>query len=96
MKKTYTEIANGIKAQYGENVNMPMTELRGYIWNELNEENEETQNDLISRVNALLPDYATWYPETSSIMLPIDKADDFDIDWNMVCDTAWTEFCEEA
>lgn len=41
MKKSYTEIANGIREQYGENVNMPETELHGYIWAELNEENEE-------------------------------------------------------
>lgn len=99
----YTKIAEDIKAHYGENTNMPMTEMQGFICDigpgeldphaELSEDQlAEAERWMIAEINNLLPEYAEWNPDTSTITLPIDKRDEFDIDWENITRTAWERF----
>lgn len=83
----------------------PMTELRGYSFEldggsvdprgELSEDELHDAVDwLTAEIQNRLPDYAEWVPETSSIILPIDKVEEFDIDWNALTEDVWFDYCE--
>ena len=84
---------------------IPQTELRGYIWTldaggidpmgELSEESIEKRAEFLkAEVNKCLPEYATWYERTSSIIVPVNKADEFvdSIDWESVKEKAYNNY----
>ena len=86
---------------------MPSTALRGYSWHideatvdpncDLTDEQTENAIEwLISEVSTLLPDYAHWDSDTSEIIVPIDKVQEFTetVDWDALCEQAWENFVE--
>lgn len=81
---------------------MPTTELKGFICNidvdpmgEMTEEEREVSEERFFReLDKMLPEYATYVPESSSIRLPIDKADGFEIDWKYILAEAYRRISE--
>ena len=84
---------------------MPQTELHGYIFMldagnidpnaELSEESIEKRAEFLrEEINRCLPEYATWYESTSSIIVPVNKADEFidNIDWESVKEEAHNNY----
>lgn len=84
---------------------MPQTELHGYIFmldaggidptGELSEESIEKRREFLkAEVNKCLPEYATWYESTSSIIVPVNKVDEFveNIDWESVKEEVYNNY----
>ena len=79
----FDKIAAEVEARGGI---MPTTSFHGYrasLEFDPNGELTEEQNDkairwFIKEINNTLPEYATWIPATSEIILPIDKVHDLE------------------
>lgn len=79
----YDKIAAEVEARGGI---MPTTSFHGYradLEFDPNGELTEEQNDksyhwFVREINNTLPEYATWIPATSEIILPIDKVRDLE------------------
>ena len=85
----------------------PSRVLRGYSWHIdeatvdpncdlTDKQTEDAIEWLIAEVNTLLPDYADWNSDTSEIIVPIDKVQEFTetVDWDALCEQAWENFVE--
>lgn len=81
---------------------MPTTELKGFICDvdvdpmgEMTEEAREAAEERFFReIDKMLPEYATYVPESSSIRLPIDQADGFEVDWEYILAEAYRRISE--
>ena len=81
---------------------MPSTALPYYVYEWVDNENlTQLQNEKlhewwVSEINNTLPDYAEWVENTSEILLPIDKVDDFhdNVEWDDVLQKVYEKFLE--
>lgn len=79
---------------------MPNTALPGYIYewedneNLSDEQNEKAHEWFVTEINRSLPDYAMWRESTSEITIPIDKVNEFEVDWNEFLQTVYEKYLE--
>lgn len=84
----------------------PSTELPGYSWEDIGasidpngdltpEQTEAAESWICSEIQDRLPDYALWVQATSSIILPVSKVDEFDVDWKQLKDEVFEEAVEK-
>lgn len=84
----------------------PSTELPGYSWEDIGasidpngdltpEQTEAAVSWIRSEIQDRLPDYALWIQETSSIILPVSKVEEFDVDWEELKDEIFEEAVEK-